>query len=79
MAGTRAAVIKLDPPETYSVGGIVTGFTTLEAEALQEYNKTNNTNSDPSGTLMGETVRACGDDVKIGWIFDGSSFRDPNS
>jgi len=79
MADTRAALIKLDPPETYSVGGIVIGFTTLEAEATQEFNKTNNTNSDPSGSLMGESVRACSDEVKEGWIFDGSSFRDPNS
>jgi len=79
MAGTRAALIQLDPPETYSVGGMVLGFTTLEAEALQEFNKTNNTNSDPSGSLMGQSVRACSDSVKLGWIFDGSSFRDPNS
>jgi len=79
MARTRAALIQLDPPETYSNGGIVIGFTTVEAEQLQEFNKLNNSDGDPTNNFMGQAVRACGENVKLGWIFDGSGFRDPNS
>ena len=76
---TRAAVVKLDPPESFSKGGVVIGFTSLETEAKQEINKTNNRDGDPSGQYMAEVVFACGDEVLIGWLFDGTNFRDPNS
>jgi len=76
---TKAAVIKLDPPESFSKGGVVIGFTSLETEARQEFNKINNKDGDPNNQFMGESVVACGDEVLIGWIYDGTNFRDPNS
>jgi len=67
---TRAALIKMDDFEkTKSKGGVVCGFTTVEAAKLQDHLNKN---------LKGFMAMPCSIEVKEGWIFDGEKIIDSN-
>jgi hypothetical protein len=67
---TRAAYIKMDDFEkTKSNGGVVCGFTTVEAARLQGYLNKN---------FNGIMAIPCSIEVKDGWIYDGEKIVDSN-
>lgn len=78
MAKERYAIIKLDPPETNSTGGVVKGFCFKYTGEGEPHDPAMNENF---GVESGHKLIRCEDlNVKEGWIMQDKTnvLRDPN-